>query len=207
MKEQNRPHNSSAILQNLHGAVPGSQLKKVLEALTQDKTLMEKKSGASSIYWFNQDILESEQTGINLDNLKEAIKLLGANQEATMEQVNPVKLQVSHLESEPETKGLSATISELRADVNDLSSKLKAKQQESDDVMAEMDMDEFDRDEALSEAKFYVGEWRQMKENVQRCLQNVKESSNQSMGDILLACGIESDETAGVSLPSLKPFS
>ena len=55
MMGQNRPHNATNVFTNLKGAVPKTQVVKMLDELTKDGTLAEKAYGKQKLYCAGQD--------------------------------------------------------------------------------------------------------------------------------------------------------
>ncbi|XP_043240566.1 homologous-pairing protein 2 homolog [Amphibalanus amphitrite] len=194
LHDQNRPYSVTDIHMNLHKEYGKTAVQKSLDALVEEKKVMEKVYGKQKVYVVNQELFpkaeEAEIKGMDA-KIAELTAQLTEEAVAARELEARLKATTNSLTSEQAKRELK----QCEQDVASRTGKLAALKRLSGNVTAD------ERRRVQERHRRLVTEWRKRKRIATDIVDAIMEGYPKKKKDLLEEIGLETDEEAGVTLP------
>eukprot|EP00928_Gymnodinium_smaydae_P058140 TRINITY_DN41360_c0_g1_i1.p1 TRINITY_DN41360_c0_g1~~TRINITY_DN41360_c0_g1_i1.p1 ORF type:complete len:535 (+),score=140.89 TRINITY_DN41360_c0_g1_i1:84-1607(+) len=203
MQQQNRPYNVQNVFDNLHGAVPKSQVQQLLDALADSGRIAAKVYGKIKVYLVTQAAPasaevaneEAKQLQASIDEKEGEVKSAKASTEEVRRSLSSLRGRISAKED----------VERLLAEARDLELRL-AQHQESaatnETKADEIDAQEIERVEAA--LRKGVDHWRRRKRLCMEMLRTFSESAEMKVEALIDKYGVDTDEACDQNLTDIK---
>ena len=190
----NRPYSVNDIFMNLHKEHGKTAVQKVLDQLVADGKLKIKVNGKQSCYFVNQDLLEtcSEQELEDLDK-----KCSEVDQEVTSQggKVKQLEAKLKSLKSSLTNEEAKAELEKLGENNQILRERLLKLENNQEVISAE------DKAKIVQLHTTSVLQWKKRKRMASDVLDSVLEGWPKSKQALFDEIGVDTDESAGVTIP------
>eukprot|EP00927_Polykrikos_kofoidii_P040464 TRINITY_DN34581_c0_g2_i1.p1 TRINITY_DN34581_c0_g2~~TRINITY_DN34581_c0_g2_i1.p1 ORF type:complete len:524 (-),score=107.11 TRINITY_DN34581_c0_g2_i1:148-1581(-) len=203
MQLQNRPYNAQNVFDNLHGAVPKTQVQALLEALAANGQLKEKEYGKSKTYLAAQVAAAPEAIGEEAKILEAEIASTEVSLREIKEQLDVTKRSAGAFRTH---KALVDNAESAAQEVVTLEGRLASLREvaASNDAAGEnVDVDINEVHGAEEAFRNAVGEWRRRKRLCMNVLSLFSERSDVKVEKMIDKYGIDTDEDCDQHMPQL----
>mmetsp|Transcript_36947 Transcript_36947/g.80214 ORF Transcript_36947/g.80214 Transcript_36947/m.80214 type:complete len:341 (-) Transcript_36947:142-1164(-) len=196
MQMQNRPYNVQNVFDNLHAAVPKSQVQVIMDAFAASGEIMVKEYGKLKVYLVAQSKASSTEAERESQELEKEVKEAEGKNKEVKSQLEQSKQASSALRRDREVLVAKLTV---EREVRELTSRLEKLQAAAEESGEQVDLATVGAVE--SECITLHREWKRRRRLCMEVLHTLSERADMKVDRLVDRYGIETDDYVGQTFP------
>lgn len=193
IQEKNRPFNSVSLGDELHNEIKQTQLKKILDQLTNDGVISCKISGKAKFYFAKQDGL-TVASPEELDEFDERIAQL-------KEKAGQLASRVNELRAQRDKLANMKPIEELKQYRIDIENQVQVENQKKDDLIKAVEgISPEDAEKYEKNFNDRCNQWKTRRSQCKEIIDQLSEATEKKPAVLIEELGLETDESHGLTL-------
>ncbi|PSN49182.1 Homologous-pairing protein 2 [Blattella germanica] len=194
LRDQNRPYSVNDIFMNLHKEIGKTAVQKALDHLVEKDHISEKTYGKQKVYVIKQEESFTGDSRQQLNDLDLEIKNISERLASFEEEFKNLEIQLRELQATPTTDEAKRELGALEERTDQLKERLGALSQTTVKISAT------EKESVKKSFDSTLKVWRKRKRVCMDILDSILEGYPKDKKTLLEEVGIETDESAGVSI-------